>query len=116
MLGISHSCEDPCCPGWSPASIFSARTQPLSTTRPSAPPPPCCRAYRDLAPLALSSACREDEFLYGRAGYLFGSLMLNTHVRADAVPAATLEAVVQKVLSSGQVLVVCCVFVIYWCM
>ena len=32
---------------------------------------------------------------------MFGGLLLNAHIRGDAVPAATLHAVVAKILESG---------------
>eukprot|EP00887_Chlorella_sp_A99_P007482 scaffold2.g7482.t1 len=63
----------------------------------------CVREYRDLAALALRAD--EDEFLYGRTGWLFGAAMLNRHVHPDAVPAEAVQSVVEKVLSSGRALV-----------
>jgi hypothetical protein len=51
-----------------------------------------------------SCSCPEDDFLYGRAGYLFGCLLLNRHVRQDAVPEATMQALVESILHSGYFL------------
>jgi hypothetical protein len=38
-----------------------------------------------------------------RAGYLFGGLMLNKHIRPEAVALSTLHEVVHAVLRSGEI-------------
>ncbi|GAB4821216.1 hypothetical protein N2152v2_008262 [Parachlorella kessleri] len=76
----------------------------------------CLRQYEEAGLLALTA--KEDEYLYGSnpglcvsleasvsccwAGYLFGGLMLNKHIRSGAVQPSTLHRVAQAVLSSGR--------------
>lgn len=43
-----------------------------------------------------------DEFLYGRAGTLFGALLLRQQLGATAVPDAALMALAQQILASGE--------------
>ena len=71
--------------------------------------------------IAASAACHEDEFLYGRAGYLMGALLLNNYfsppiaessvgsaaaipARAPAVliPSTLIERIARMLLTSGK--------------
>ncbi|KAH7623947.1 putative LanC-like protein 3 [Nannochloris sp. 'desiccata'] len=63
--------------------------------------------------IAVSAACHEDEFLYGRAGYLMGALYLNNYFSeispksstpppAVLVPGTLIEALARVLLSSGK--------------
>lgn len=57
-------------------------------------------AYASLVPLAMQ--CKEDEVLYGKAGYLLGCLLLNKHVAKDVVPVSVLQDVSASVLNAGM--------------
>jgi len=56
-------------------------------------------AYASLAPLAIH--CKEDEFLYGKAGYLLGCLLLNKHVAKNVVPVSVLQDLSASILNAG---------------
>ncbi|XP_038616255.1 lanC-like protein 2 [Tachyglossus aculeatus] len=43
-----------------------------------------------------------DELLYGRAGYLYALLYLNTEIGPDTVPQSTLREVVSAIIESGK--------------
>lgn len=45
-----------------------------------------------------------DELLYGRAGYLYALLYLNTEIRPDTVPQETIKEMVDAVIESGKTL------------
>lgn len=57
-------------------------------------------AYVHLARRVLVQ-CREDELLYGKAGYLLGCLLLNKHVAKDAIPESVLQDISASILNSG---------------
>lgn len=50
---------------------------------------------------AAGAADTSDEFLYGRAGTLFGALLLRQQLGAAAVPDAAVGALVGSILASG---------------
>jgi hypothetical protein len=43
-----------------------------------------------------------DEFLYGRAGTLFGALLLNQQLGQRGVPAGMVQQLVEAILTSGE--------------
>lgn len=61
----------------------------------------CCAAFERLAPVALAS--EEDEFLYGKAGYLFGCLILNANF-SEILPISdeVLTSLARSLLMSGK--------------
>jgi hypothetical protein len=56
--------------------------------------------FRSLAPCAVSAD--EDEFLYGKAGYLFGCLFLNKHIGENTISDEILTSVAMAMLRSGR--------------
>ncbi|KAL4448123.1 hypothetical protein ABPG75_005342 [Micractinium tetrahymenae] len=64
----------------------------------------CVQHYAALSSLAASSACQEDEVLYGRSGYLLGCLLLDRHLSAGSlrVTGDAMQMVVQAVIASGR--------------
>lgn len=61
-----------------------------------------CTAYAGLARTAASSQLDADEWLYGRAGYLHGCLLLRHVCGAAVVPEEVLAAVSDTILANGQ--------------
>lgn len=57
--------------------------------------------YTDICRDAAGPAAESDEFLYGRAGTLFGALLLRQQIAQTAVPADVVGALVDSLLSSG---------------
>ncbi|KAF2895694.1 hypothetical protein ILUMI_10474 [Ignelater luminosus] len=43
-----------------------------------------------------------DEYLYGRAGYLFALLYVNKHIEPPPVPSNTIRQVIEAILTSGK--------------
>lgn len=61
------------------------------------------QGFSDLARYALHHAeCEEDELLYGRAGYLYGCLLINQYIQSGVIPDATLQALASTILLAGQ--------------
>jgi hypothetical protein len=59
-------------------------------------------SYTDICNAAATGAAdTSDEFLYGRAGTLFGALLLRQQLGAAAVPDAAVGALVASILASG---------------
>ncbi|GLI59412.1 hypothetical protein VaNZ11_001295 [Volvox africanus] len=58
------------------------------------------RGFLDAYPLAMDS--ENDEYLYGRAGYLQGAQLLNCHLGAGTVPVELVEGVATEILESGR--------------
>ncbi|GIL63572.1 hypothetical protein Vafri_17613 [Volvox africanus] len=58
------------------------------------------RGFLDAYPLAMDS--ENDEYLYGRAGYLQGAQLLNCHLCAGTVPVEVVEGVATEMLESGR--------------
>jgi hypothetical protein len=59
-------------------------------------------SYTDICHAAATgTADTSDEFLYGRAGTLFGALLLRQQLGAAAVPNAAVGALVSSILASG---------------
>ncbi|GIL77346.1 hypothetical protein Vretifemale_6818 [Volvox reticuliferus] len=58
------------------------------------------RGFLDAYPLAMDS--ENDEYLYGRAGYLQGAQLLNCCLGAGTVPVEVVEGVATEMLESGR--------------
>ena len=54
------------------------------------------------AALAASDACKEDEFLYGRAGTLFVYLFFNRHVGDNPIHTHQIDALARAIIVSGR--------------
>jgi hypothetical protein len=78
-------------------------------------------SYTDICHAAAAGAAdTSDEFLYGRAGTLFGALLLRQQLGAAAVPDAAAGGLVASILASGVQLLqqhaMCCAWLVYECL
>jgi len=88
-------------PSWQHTHITPTPTLPCSA--PADQLQPLLPQYTAICSSAAAPASGDsDEFLYGRAGTLFGALLLRQQVGATAVPDAALTALAQQILSSGE--------------
>eukprot|EP00882_Tetradesmus_deserticola_P008922 GHRQ01009412.1.p1 GENE.GHRQ01009412.1~~GHRQ01009412.1.p1 ORF type:complete len:351 (+),score=127.18 GHRQ01009412.1:199-1251(+) len=95
-------------------SLLSARLLPFAVIPPayvtgygtqthSPPVQQLLSSYSDICRAAAAGgADTSDEFLYGKAGTLFGALLLRQQLGAAAVPDAAVAALVGSILNSGR--------------
>lgn len=59
-------------------------------------------SYTDICRAAAGADAGSDEFLYGRAGTLFGALLLRQQLAAAAVPDEVVAALAHSMQASGK--------------
>lgn len=60
------------------------------------------RQYNGLLSIAVSSMFEMDEVMYGRAGFLYGALLLNQQLGPESVPHSSVQYIIDSMLRSGR--------------
>ncbi|KAG5188122.1 hypothetical protein JKP88DRAFT_287740 [Tribonema minus] len=79
------------------AALFSKRVAADAAAAAAA-----AQTYVELSGVAADPRFDADEFLYGRAGYLYGMVALRRELGEAAVPLATMSAVAGAIVASGR--------------